>query len=778
MLTLCSRNSILSRPHGPVTAQHRIDSFVELSDQFEQLEQRSLMSGSLPILGAGLVNPANVATTVAPNSIRLTWTNTDTRVTGYNILRSTNNGEYTQLSRITTRLTTVFTDTSVTSNNGYRYKVVSYSASGLTGEAMSVPLTTPLVPPSAVAVTINGSSSVELRWRGNDANATGFRVMRSTDGRTYSLLTTINDNTTATYTDSTITTGVSYLYQLRATTDSNASAWTTAIRASISLTNPGEFNVTAAATSVSMSWSGIDANARNAVVQRSTDGGRTYTVLATLTRTATTYTDTAVATATNYMYRVLATNGVVSAGVSPAASVTTLLNTPRSVTAAANGPNVSVTWADSNRAGVGYKIMRSADGQTYSDLATVASSTARAYTDTSATPGQTFHYKVRAFFGSLNSDASAAASAARAQGTSTVTIASRYGSELVITSFPGADIINVSQGGSELTISINGQTFTSSVTTSGLFIYDRGGGDTITIDSSVTARTVISALAYGSSRITANATNTSIWVDRTDIVSGVGTNHVIQALAGNVSLAPGAALPNPTDSGNTTRVNKSLFGSGPSATDINQGAIGDCYFLASIAAFAAVNPAVMQEAAVDLGDGTYIVEFKRNGVNVHTRVSNAMPTGGFGGMRFAHAGANNTMWAQVMEKAFAHFRRGANTYASLNGGWMGEVNNAFGKSSSFISLSQSDADFYSSMSSGLSNRNAITFGTVSRPANLVGGHAYTLISATRDGNGVARYTVRNPWGVSGTSSENSGGYAVLTFAQMQANFSAGARAAA
>jgi hypothetical protein len=55
----------------------------------------------------------------------------------------------------------------------------------------------------------------------------------------------------------------------------------------------------------------------------------------------------------------------------------------------------------------------------------------------------------------------------------------------------------------------------------------------------------------------------------------------------------------------------------------------------------------------------------------------------------------------------------------------------------------------------------------------VGDHAYTLVSAYLDGSGVAHYVVRNPWGVSGDSLENSQGYATLTYSQMVANFTDG-----
>ena len=88
------------------------------------------------------------------------------------------------------------------------------------------------------------------------------------------------------------------------------------------------------------------------------------------------------------------------------------------------------------------------------------------------------------------------------------------------------------------------------------------------------------------------------------------------------------------------------------AGDVNQGYVGDCYFLASLAAFANQKPSLMTESAVDMGDGTFAVRFN----NTYVRVSNQLSVGGYGGYAYAHPGSNNTIWAMVMEKAFCYFR--------------------------------------------------------------------------------------------------------------------------
>jgi hypothetical protein len=171
------------------------------------------------------------------------------------------------------------------------------------------------------------------------------------------------------------------------------------------------------------------------------------------------------------------------------------------------------------------------------------------------------------------------------------------------------------------------------------------------------------------------------------------------------------------------------------------------------------------------------VEFHANSGPVYVRVNNSFTVGGFGGYAYAHPGPNGTIWAAVIEKAFCYFRTGANTYNSINSGWMDEVYHDLGvHTSDFTPAALSDSDLYNLLSSDLNNGDAITMGTQNAPS-LVKSHAYTLLSVSNSG-GVNHYVVRNPWGVSGDGLENSQGVATLTYAQFIANFVGGTAAAA
>lgn len=363
-----------------------------------------------------------------------------------------------------------------------------------------------------------------------------------------------------------------------------------------------------------------------------------------------------------------------------------------------------------------------------------------------------------------------AANFGRSINESTVTVSTRYGDELVVNATGADDTVTVLENANIFTINADGQNFTDAATAGGLFIYTRGGTDTINISSSVGSPATLETIDGAPTTIDSAGADITAWVDSTDVYSGTGSVHSVAGFAGGVSKAYGAALPDPSDAGATTAVNASLFGTGPIEADANQGDSGDCFFVASLAAFAQQDPNLLVQSAVDMGDGTYVVQFMSGSTPTYVRVSNQFSTGSFDGFMYAHPGSDGSIWAAVMEKAFCYFRTGANTYASIASGWMGEVYSDFGLGSAgFIPSGYTQSTLYSTLSTDLADGEAITLGTPDAPPDLVGDHAYSLMSVY-ESDGTMYFVVRNPWGFSGDGLENSQGIATLTYAQFTANF--------
>ena len=98
-------------------------------------------------------------------------------------------------------------------------------------------------------------------------------------------------------------------------------------------------------------------------------------------------------------------------------------------------------------------------------------------------------------------------------------------------------------------------------------------------------------------------------------------------------------------------VSNALFGaSGPSKDDINQGVMGDCYFLASCAEVAAMNPTHIESMFSNNGNGTYGVRFYYDGAPEYVTVNMSLADGG---KLFNKA---PDIWASLAETAWAEFQ--------------------------------------------------------------------------------------------------------------------------
>lgn len=713
-----------------------------------------------------------LANAVTATSIKLTWSKNDVSATGVNILRSTDGVTFVKIATLGKVLT--YTDTSVSPSTTYQYKVQGFNA-GVSAEASNAATAiTPLGPSKSLTAVAAGLTQADLTWTDTDTdNATGYYVLRTVDGKTFVRLATLTGSSVNSYSDTAVVSGGTYTYEIQAFSDSGFAAASPAVKILVPVGAATGLSASAAGpTSVSLTWSITDSSVTGYNILRSTDG-KTYSLLTSIKQPlATSYTDNAALSGKKFYYKVQAFKGTVSAAATDAATVITPLNAVTNLVAAANGLSVKLTWTNADKDTTGFYVLRSLDGVTFSAIATLKSTTLT-YTDAQLTGDQTYSYKIQSYNAVATSEGSSVASATP-NGTS-VSIATRYTNELVITAIGSNDSISISQSGDSLSILADGKSFSATVSSGGVFIYTRSGTDTIDIDSSVTAYTTVETIDACNTTIHSAGAQVSLWMDSTDTFSGTGTVHRVANFTGNVSKATGAYLANPTDSGATKKVNASLWGSGPVADDVNQGAVGDCYFMASLAAFAGVRANVLHESAVDMGDGTFAVQFFNTvgGAASFVRVSNDFSTGGFAGFKFAYPGDSGSIWAMVMEKAFCSFRTGKNTYASINSGWMGSVYTNLGINSTwFDPATQSDDSLYNIFASGLASGEPITLATYSNAPNLVGSHAYTLVGVSTDENGVHHYLVRNPWGQQGDALENSDGYASLTYAQLKANYSA------
>lgn len=200
------------------------------------------------------------------------------------------------------------------------------------------------------------------------------------------------------------------------------------------------------------------------------------------------------------------------------------------------------------------------------------------------------------------------------------------------------------------------------------------------------------AIGLGTDALTGGSQWDSTWRDSNDSLSDLtsdentkGYQHVVSAfhsVPGSYTTgldAVGEDLPDPAaesdDVSNVTKRNYAsspLFGpAGPRKEDVDQGALGDCYFLARLGSLASTDPAYIRNSVAPLGDGSYVVRFWDNDppyAATYVRVDADLWTNGANRPAYAGILPNGGSWAAIMEKAYAVARKDQVNYGSINGG--------------------------------------------------------------------------------------------------------------
>jgi len=403
------------------------------------------------------------------------------------------------------------------------------------------------------------------------------------------------------------------------------------------------------------------------------------------------------------------------------------------------------------------------------------------------------------------------------------------GQELVIAGTDQADTITVSQSGEALTVT----TLTASQSflgISGVVIATFDGDDRIRITNNVTASVWVDAGAGNDSIFDAGSgTSTllggegddllvsvgggkatllggegldSFWTDSADVVGDAsaseiasGSVHVIssfyqpytndQQQSGYVPLTiAGQNFFDPLITAYASRYanfsSVPLFVNGPQYTDVSQGAVGDCYYLATLASLADTDPQTIRQAITELGDGTYAVRFYRNGQAQYVRVDGDLPVTAAGYLPYADLGKSGALWVPLMEKAYAFFRTGGNSYSSLDGGWMETVYREVTNAQATTYATTSGAQMFNLLDILLDGGHATTLASrTGATSPIVGSHAY-MVKSVQVVQGVHMVTVYNPWGIDGRGNDGSpyDGLITLTIDQVMQDFMAAVFSAA
>jgi ELWxxDGT repeat protein len=186
----------------------------------------------------------------------------------------------------------------------------------------------PAAPTNLVAAADNANLLINLTWKDNAFNESGYRVERRASNEVnFTAVATLAAGSTA-WSDNAATSGADYVYRVVATNAAGDSLASNEATGRIIVAPATPTNVTASALSsrsIRVSWSESSQDVTGFVLERSRQGGA-FTEIATLPATASSYDDSALDPGTTYTYHVRAYNTTGSSPFSADASATTALS--------------------------------------------------------------------------------------------------------------------------------------------------------------------------------------------------------------------------------------------------------------------------------------------------------------------------------------------------------------------------------------------------------------------------------------------------------------------
>ncbi|MDB5294023.1 MAG: repeat-containing protein, partial [Phycisphaerales bacterium] len=342
--------------------------------------------------------PTSVAaTSVAAAHIGLSWAAV-TGATGYRVERSADEGEtWATAGQVAT---TTFDDfAGLTEATGYGYRVVALNAGGDSAASDTAGATTRPAAPSTLAVTAVTAEGVTLTWADHSTGETGYVVERATVGGEFGIVGTVDEDVT-TFTDDSAAEGTIYQYRVTAAGVGGASVASDDVAATTLPAAPIDVAAAAtSATSVDVTWTDASAHETAFVVEVSTDGGDTFTLAGTTLAGVTTYT-VAVEEGTSPTFRVHAAQDEARSVDSAAATANVPPAAPSDAsTVSQSTTDITVNWVDHSAHETGFRIERSVAGAGSFVAVGTADADATTFTDTTATEGGAYDYRVAATMG-------------------------------------------------------------------------------------------------------------------------------------------------------------------------------------------------------------------------------------------------------------------------------------------------------------------------------------------------------------------------------------------
>ncbi len=269
--------------------------------------------------------PTNLTATVNGNNVILNWTDNSSNEAGFKIYRGPT---WTDIGNVGTNITT-FTDVNRPAGTTWTYHINAFNSNNVYSPISNdVSATIPTggggggTPVAPTGLIINGtvtSTSVPLIWTDNSSIEDSFKIYRRlvcTPSCTYMFLSSTASNI-VTFSDTTVSPGFFYDYQVQACLGTNCSSYITLTGVSVPTSGNGQnipnpptglaLNGTITSNSVPLHWTDNSNNEDSFKIEKKITGSTTnFGYIGQVGTSITNFTDTVVTPGTSYDYRVQA----------------------------------------------------------------------------------------------------------------------------------------------------------------------------------------------------------------------------------------------------------------------------------------------------------------------------------------------------------------------------------------------------------------------------------------------------------------------------------------
>lgn len=345
--------------------------------------------------------------------IQITWDKVD-EADKYDIYRSTSeNDGYGKITTISSGATTTYTDSSLSNNKTYYYKVMATATESGTTYSSSFGAVKGgkcIAKPSITSVVSKDSTSLEITWKKVNG-ASGYVIYRSnSQNGSYSKIKTIENADTVTYTDTKRTEGKNYYYKVEAYNYNDGTkgySGRSAVKSGKTLKKTSITTLASSANAIQIKWK-KNSDGTGYQIYRSTSKNGTYKKVKTISKNSTTsYKDSGLTGGKTYYYkvRVIGKDGskTTYASYSSVKSAYVIKKTSIKSVESKTDTSLKITWNKVSGAKK-YVVYRSTSKNgSYKKIGTTKSSVVT-YTDKKLTTNKTYYYKVEVLGSGLGSD--------------------------------------------------------------------------------------------------------------------------------------------------------------------------------------------------------------------------------------------------------------------------------------------------------------------------------------------------------------------------------------